>query len=67
MDLRSKGLSANFSYKASKLNKQLKQASSQNAAKCVIIGEEIESNKLAIKDMNTGEQTLVDLSEFLSE
>ena len=66
MDLRSKGLSANFSYKATKLNKQLKQASDQSAGKCVIIGQEIESNKLAVKDMATGEQVLVDMDEFLS-
>lgn len=67
MELRSKGLSANFSYKAAKLNKQLKQASDQNARKCVIIGQEIESNKLAVKDMTTSEQKLFDLSDFLSE
>ena len=38
MKLRSMGYSANFSYKAAKLNKQLKQASDQNARKCIIIG-----------------------------
>jgi histidyl-tRNA synthetase len=65
MKLRSMGCSANFSYKAAKLNKQLKQASDQNAQKCVIIGQEIESNKLAVKDMATSEQKLVDLDEFL--
>jgi histidyl-tRNA synthetase len=64
MKLRSMGYSANFSYKAAKLNKQLKQASDQNAQKCVIIGQEIESNKLAVKDMTTSEQKLVDVDEF---
>ncbi|MHC4842718.1 MAG: histidine--tRNA ligase, partial [Planctomycetota bacterium] len=38
--LRSKGYSANFSYKLSGLSKQLKEASTQNAAKCIIIGSE---------------------------
>ncbi|MBN2590213.1 MAG: histidine--tRNA ligase [Sedimentisphaerales bacterium] len=66
MELRSKGMSANFSYKAAKLNKQLKQASDQNAGKCIIIGQEIESNQVAVKDMTTSEQKLVDLNEFLS-
>lgn len=66
MELRSKGMSANFSYKAAKLNKQLKQASDQNASKCLIIGQEIESNQLAVKDMTTSEQKLVDLNEFLA-
>ncbi|MBN1973169.1 MAG: histidine--tRNA ligase [Sedimentisphaerales bacterium] len=64
MELRSKGCSANFSYKAAKLNKQLKQASDQNARKCIIIGQEIESNQLAVKDMTSGEQKLVNLDEF---
>ena len=66
MKLRSAGRIANFSYKATKLGKQLKQASGQNAEKCIIIGEEFKDNKLAVKDMATGEQELVDMNEFLS-
>ena len=66
MKLRSAGRIANFSYKATKLGKQLKQASGQNAEKCIIIGEEFKDNKLAIKDMATGEQELVGLNEFLT-
>ena len=66
--LRSMGLSANFSYKPlSGLSKQLKEASAQNAKKCIIIGEEILNNQLAIKDMSTGKQELVDYDNFLSE
>ena len=66
MQLRSNSFSANFSYKAAKLNKQLKLASDQNARRCVIVGQELEEKKLAIKDMSSGEQKLVELDEFLS-
>jgi histidyl-tRNA synthetase len=66
MKLRSAGFSANFSYKITKLGKQLKQASEQNAAKCIIIGDEFKENKLTVKDMASGRQELVDYDEFLS-
>lgn len=66
MKLRSVGFAANFTYKAAKLGKQLKQASDQNAQKCIIIGEEFKDKQLVIKDMATGEQELVDIDEFLS-
>ena len=66
MKLRSAGFSANFSYKITKLSKQLKQASEQNAAKCIIIGDEFKDNKLTVKDMATGQQEPVDADEFLS-
>ena len=66
MKLRSAGWVANFSYKAAKLGKQLKQASDQNADKCVIVGDESKDNKLAVKDMVTGDQELVEMDEFLS-
>ena len=66
MKIRSKGFAANFSYKAAKLGKQLKQASEQNAEKCIIIGDEFKYNKLAVKDMASGEQELVDYDEFWS-
>jgi len=66
MKLRSAGFAANFSYKITKLGKQLKQASEQNARKCIIIGDEFKEHKLAVKDMTTGDQTLLDYDEFLS-
>ncbi len=67
-ELRSRGKSAAFSYKTSAgLSKLLKEASAQNARKCIIIGEEFKNNKLAVKDMATGEQQLVDMDEFLSQ
>jgi histidyl-tRNA synthetase len=65
--LRSMGYSANISYKTGGLSKQLKEASAQNAGKCIIIGEEeLKENKITIKDMATGEQELVDRDEFFS-
>jgi len=66
MKLRSTGFAANFSYKITKLGKQLKQASEQNARKCIIIGDEFKDNKLTVKDMASGQQELVDCHEFLS-
>jgi histidyl-tRNA synthetase len=65
-ELRRRGLCVDLGYKATNLGKQLKQASSRNAKKCIIIGEEFKDNKLAVKDMATGEQELVDMDEFLS-
>jgi histidyl-tRNA synthetase len=67
VELRSRGFSTVFSYKPlSGLSKQLKEASAQNAKKCIIIGEEFKDNKLVVKDMATGEQELVDYDEFMS-
>jgi histidyl-tRNA synthetase len=61
------GYSANFSYKTGGLSKQLKEASAQNAKKCIIIGEEeLEEGKITIKDMATGEQKHVSREEFFS-
>jgi len=65
--LRRRNFSANFSYKPlAGLSKQLKEASAQNAKKCVIIGVEIEKNQVTIKDMSTGKQELVELDELLT-
>jgi histidyl-tRNA synthetase len=66
-ELRRRNLSANFSYKPlSGLAKQLKEASAQNAKKCIIIGSEIENDQLIVKDMATGEQEAVNVDEFLA-
>jgi len=65
--LRTAGWSASLSYKYSKLSKQLKEASEQNAKKCVIIGSEIENNQLIIKDMSTGKQEEINLGKFLQQ
>lgn len=63
--LRGKNKIANFSYKGGGLGKQLKEASSQNAEKCIIVGSEIERGELAIKDMTTGEQVTMKAEEFI--
>jgi histidyl-tRNA synthetase len=65
--LRLAGASAAFSYKATGLGKQMKQASANGAKKCIIIGEEFEAGQLAIKDMGTGEQELVAIEDFFEK
>jgi histidyl-tRNA synthetase len=63
--LREKGYASNFSYKTGALKKQMKVADSMNAAKCIILGGEFkDSNQLVIKDMQTGEQELLDAESF---
>jgi histidyl-tRNA synthetase len=65
--IRLAGHSANFSYRQGGLSKQLKEAAGQNAKKCVIIGQEYrDQRQVAIKDMATGQQELVDVEQFLS-
>jgi histidyl-tRNA synthetase len=64
--IRSAGLSAEFSYKGGNLSRQLKQASAAGAKKCIIVGSEVDSGQIAVKDMETGKQELVGLEEFLS-
>jgi histidyl-tRNA synthetase len=66
--LRTKGFAANFDYKSANLSKQLKQASAQNAKKCIIIGQEfIDNNQLVVKDMTTGEQELIPVDRFFAQ
>jgi histidyl-tRNA synthetase len=66
--LRSRGYSAGFSYKQGGLSKQLKEAASQKAAQCIIIGQEYADKKeLAVKDMATGGQTQMPLDRFLED
>jgi histidyl-tRNA synthetase len=64
--IRQQGYSCNFSYKTVALKKQLKQADSMNAAKCIIVGAEYkESAQMVVKNMATGEQELLDAKKFL--
>ncbi|MCF7974979.1 MAG: histidine--tRNA ligase [Phycisphaerae bacterium] len=65
--LRSAGKITNYSYKTGALGKQFKQASEQNASKTIIVGSEVENGQLAIKDMASGEQTLVDWANFVGQ
>jgi histidyl-tRNA synthetase len=64
--LRHAGFATDFSYKATGLKKQLKQASAANSSKCVIIGEEYKGKSLlTVKDMKTSEQQLLTKEELL--
>ncbi len=67
MKLRTAGWKAGFSYKYTKLSKQLKEASDQNARMCIIVGSEIENNQLIVKNMATGQQELINLDKFLQQ
>jgi len=67
-EVRSRGHSANFSYKHGGLSKQLKEAAAQNAKRCIIVGQEcLDGNRIAVKDMASGQQQLIDIGEFLSQ
>jgi histidyl-tRNA synthetase len=68
-ELRSKRCSVSFSYRIGglSLSKQIKEAAAQNAKNCIIIGPaEVEQDKIKVKNMGTGEQTVYGVDEFLS-
>jgi len=65
--LRTLGFKADFSYRSVGLAKQLKQASERHAKECIIVGEEFRQGKVAVKDMSTGRQQLLDLDAFLAD
>ena len=66
--LRLAGYATDLSYKATGLKKQLKQASTANAKKCIIIGQELtESGELVIKDMTKATQELINVDKFLDQ
>jgi histidyl-tRNA synthetase len=62
--LRTKGFKSAFSYKPGSLSKQLKNASEQNAKYCVILGDEFKAGDIVLKNMSTGEQKTVPVSDF---
>ena len=65
--LRASGASAEFSYKAGNLGKQLKQADACGAGKCLIFGQEfLAEKKIVLKDMTTGEQSLITAEALLA-
>jgi histidyl-tRNA synthetase len=67
-ELRRRGFSADFSYKSTGLAKHLKEAAGRHAQRCIIVGDEfIDRNELVVKDMDTGEQELVNVDDFLSQ
>ena len=59
---RGKGLSADFSYKRDPVGKQLKEANRRGARKAVIV----RADRVAVKDLATGEQSERPLEEFLA-
>ena len=63
-NLRKAGLATDFSYKGGSLKKQLKEASSANAKRCIIIGQEYDNDELVVKDMTTGNQETVSQEKF---
>jgi histidyl-tRNA synthetase len=66
--IRSEDRSADFSYKASKLGKQMKLASNSGARECIIIGDELFTNKeLVVKDMAAGQQKTIEVDKFFAE
>ena len=65
--LRRLGFKADFSYKSTSLSKKLGEASSRNAKKCIIIGEEYKNKELVVKDMATSEQQLIKLDKFFAQ
>lgn len=64
--LRRRGHATGFSYKTAGLGKQFKQASEQRAAVAIIVGEEFRGGQLTVKDMASGEQTLVPIDSVLA-
>ena len=65
-ELRARGFSTRFSYKRASLGKQLKAAAGAGAAKAVIVGQEtVEAGEVTVKDMASGEQVRIRLSDLL--
>ncbi|MCG7338537.1 histidine--tRNA ligase [Staphylococcus sp. ACRSN] len=66
-DLRRHGVSADKDYLSRKLKGQMKQADRLNANYTIVIGEqELENNKINIKNMQSGETEEIGLSEIVS-
>lgn len=64
--LRIQGTNADLAYKSSSFKKILKQASSVQAAKTIIIAQEyLDNSELIVKDMATGDQTTVHESSII--
>ena len=63
--LRASGVSADMDIMGRKMAKALKFASSARARYAVIVGEkEMEQDSVTLRDMSTGEQTLVKVAEL---
>lgn len=63
--LRKSGITSLVEYRSGNLSKQLKRASSRNALRVLIIGDdELASGRLILRDMKTGEQREVTMEEL---
>lgn len=66
-ELRKAGFKADKDYLNRKVKGQFKSADRKKAKFTIILGEnELENNKLAIKEMSTGEQTEIPMNELIS-
>jgi histidyl-tRNA synthetase len=64
--IRQQGHSANLSYKTGSLKKQMKAADSMNAAKFIIVGQELSvEGKLIVRNMSLGSQEAVLYEDFI--
>lgn len=58
--LREQGFTGDISFNISSAKSQLREANKHNPAKCILLGtEELENNKVLIKDMTSGKQEQV--------
>ncbi len=64
MELRKRGYSVDLELRERSIGKQMKYANKINARYVIIVGEEIKGGKVAVKDMESGEQELVDVEKI---
>ncbi|MFQ6048716.1 MAG: histidine--tRNA ligase [Phycisphaerae bacterium] len=67
-ELRRRGWQCEFSYKRQSLAKQLAAASARQALRCAIFGQETrQHNQVTVKDLASGRQCQIPLTEFLQQ
>jgi histidyl-tRNA synthetase len=65
--LRDSGKSVEVDLMGRKLNKALNYANTKNIKKVLIVGEnDIRDGKVSLKNMETGEQSLIELKDILN-
>lgn len=62
--LRKKGFHVDIELRERSISKQLKYANRINAKYTVIVGDEIKKNRVTVKNMETGEQRLVNIDDI---
>ena len=66
-ELRAQGFIVEYDYSLASMKSQFKKADKTNAAYAVVLGSnELSENKAAVKDLVTGAQELVELSEIIN-